>query len=98
MRVGVEGGDRRNALEHAGGLLPGGSQLLAVPAPRREELNQHHPVRVQHLQPNQNGPRRSKIKTTWRRRSGGGGGQREASQTFDLKLLGSSWRTGEPAE
>lgn len=50
VRIGIEGCDRRNALEHAGGLLPGGSQLLAVPAPRREELDQHHPVRVQHLQ------------------------------------------------
>lgn len=49
MRVGVERGDRGDALEDARGLLPNRRQLLAVPAPRREELHQHHPIRVQHL-------------------------------------------------
>jgi len=49
VRIGIERCDRGDALEHAGSLFPGGRQLLTVPAPRREELNQHHAVRVQHL-------------------------------------------------
>lgn len=100
VRVGVERGDRGDALEDARGLLPNRRQLLAVPAPRREELHQHHPIRVQHLHPQpkfelSESPQVREADPETEGKSVRGGVDRE---TLDLKLLGLNWRTGEPAE
>jgi hypothetical protein len=102
VSVCVERRDLSDALEHAGSLLPHGRQLLAVPAPRREELDQHHPICFKHL--HQKKKRVKPLIEKWRSRSGGGAGDRglrgrgRASETLDLKLLGLSWTTGLPAE
>lgn len=71
VRVGIQGGHSGNTFKHGGRLLPRGSQRLAVPTPRGEELHQHHSVRVQDLHhaknPRDHGPRTDKDKIRRRR-------------------------------
>lgn len=48
VRISIERCDRGDTLKHAisANFFLGRRQLLVVPAPRREEFNQHHAARV----------------------------------------------------
>lgn len=53
VSIGVESSHSGNAFQDGGGFLPCGGECLAMAAPRGEEFDQDHSIRIQHLRSDQ---------------------------------------------